>query len=349
MGKRGRKMLDERKTRILKAIIDDYVQTAVPVASRSLTKKYDFGLSPATIRNEMSDLEELGYLEQPHTSAGRVPSQQAYRLYVDTMMHIPRLSKRELSLMRGYFAGRMLDIQTIVKRTAKALGELTDYTAVVAAVSAPDVTLKHIQLVPVSPGRAMLLMVSDDGRVQEAIIPLPAEIGYRELDMLSAMLNERFRDLTMNHIVAHMTDELGGVFDEQKAVFESVLSSIAENLAQTRPPEMALGGTRNILNHPEYKDLDKARGLLTALETRDVMLELLRNTGELELCVTIGGSEGVMNDCSLVTATIRAGHRQLGAMGVIGPVRMDYPRVVAVLSSMGDSLSEILGDYDKKD
>ena len=345
-------MLDDRKTKLLKAIIDDYIQTAVPVASRALSKKHDFGLSSATIRNEMSDLEELGFLEQPHTSAGRVPTLRAYRLYVDTMMRKPRLTQREVALMRSYFSGRMLDMQSVVAKTAKVLAELTDYPAVVVGTQLSDVKIRHIQLVPVSPGSALLIVVTDAGMLQDTVIKVPEDIGYKELDMLSNMLNARFRDQTLRQVVPHVVDELNGDFQQHKEVFEAVMHSVSESLGAQQPPELALGGARNILNHPEYKDLNRARSLLAVLETRDVMLDLLMHTGQLELSITIGqetSEDNPVKDCSIVTATYRIGNQARGSMGIIGPTRMNYAKVAAVVDGMGKMLGAMLNDYDQKD
>lgn len=336
-------MLDDRKTRLLKAIIDDYIQTAVPVASRTLSKKHDFGLSSATIRNEMSDLEELGFLEQPHTSAGRIPSLRAYRLYVDTMMRMPKLSAKEISVMRAYFSMRIMDIQTIVAQTAQVLAELTAYPAIVMADSMGGVVLKHIQLVPVAPGSALLLLVTDAGVHKDTIVPIPKDIDYGELDTLSNMLNSRFRDVPLAEAAGNMVDAIGEEFAGHREIFEAVLQSVTARMAEQTPPEMALGGTRNIFQHPEYRDLERAQSLLTALETRDVMRTLLSQMGPLSFSITIGAEapDSPVKDCSVVTATFHIGGRALGNMGIVGPTRMDYARVAAVVDGVGKFLSAL--------
>ncbi len=334
--------LDERKLRILKATIDDYILTAAPIGSRTISKRADFNLSSATIRNEMSDLEEMGLLEQPHTSAGRVPSDLAYRLYVNDIMQRAKLSKEEMQVIRSYFNQRLDEIGAVAKRTARALSDVTKYVAMVMPPSMHKIRLKHIQLVPIRQGQVLAVIVTDVGLTREVMIRVPESLGIDELERLSRMLTKRFFNMQLDQIDTRVIQELESELGGHRAFLENVLQAVQNNL-EPASHTVELSGATNMLNYPEYKDMDKARSFFSAIEGKDTLYNMLLKNSTLETSITIGGENELeeLKDCSVITATYRVGGGMLGTFGIIGPTRMNYAKVLSVLEFMRASLSEV--------
>lgn len=335
--------LDMRKLRILEAIIDDYILTAAPVGSRTISKHPDIGLSSATIRNEMSDLEDMGYLEQPHTSAGRIPSDKAYRLYVNSIMRRSGLTDDERAYIRDHLTKSISEVEGVVKQTAWVLSKLTKYTSMVLKPQLRSVKLRHIQLVPVSEGRALLVIVTDAGIARHAMIQIPDGMDYYELERISRILTEKLKDSRLDDagkvLLPELSQELGEQRDFLKATLEAVDCTAAPD-----QNSVELYGATNILNFPEYSDVGKARDFLTTLETQDTLYKLLSDASKVEFSITIGDENDAqeMKGCSVVTATYKVGDTSMGSLGVIGPTRMDYSHVLSVLGYIGKSLGEVL-------
>ena len=340
--------LDSRKLQILRAIVDEYILSASPVGSKSLSQNSKW--SSATIRNEMADLEVLGYLAQPHTSAGRIPSEKAYRLYVDHMMQRAHLSEEESKLLRGYFREHVHSVDAVLRGTAKALSEITHYTAVVLM---PDIgvnRLKHLQLIPLTDGKALAVVVTDAGVSQNSVIDIPFDLGPEELDRISKAITYRFGGCRMSKVSSMLVRELGGELSSRADFVESLLSTICEN--QSRDRRMVeLSGTTNMLEYPEYSDVSKAKTFLATVEQRDSMYRMLKKASTMEFTVTIGSEneqEG-LQDCSVVTASYSVDGTPFGSFGVIGPTRMDYARVLSILSNVQKDLRTILQSYLKEE
>ena len=336
-------LLDMRKMKILQAIIDDYILSASPVGSRTISKRSDIGLSSATIRNEMSDLEELGLLEQPHTSAGRIPSDKAYRLYVNDMLRRWQLTDQEARFINTHIDRRVVEVEDIIKQTAWVLANVTHYTSMVLKPQLSDIKLKQIQLIPISSGRALAVIITDAGITRDAVIRIPAGMRDSDMERLSNMLTAKLSSRKLEDVQSRLMPELSYEFSE----YRDFCVSLVQKLQRDIKPDAAgveLSGATNIFNHPEYSDLDKAKGILNALEAKDMLYCLLRDAVKLEFSVTIGSEHQnpEMKNCSVVTATYRIGDSPIGSLGVIGPTRMDYSRILAVLEYVGQSLSEIL-------
>ncbi len=335
--------LDARKLGILKAIIDEYIMSASPVGSRAISKQEGFHLSSATIRNEMADLEELGYLEQPHTSAGRVPSDKAYRLYVDQMMQRAALSDDEIKIIRGHLSNKLDEVEAVMKQTAQALSAVTNYTAMVMSPMLAANRLRHIQLVPVREGRALVVIVTTAGFARDAIIRVPDDMNSVELERISHILTERFYDCRMDHIGERISHEMSGELYERRAFLCSVVEAI-ERKIEPETSNVQLSGATNMLHYPEYSDMNKAKTFLAAVEGRSMLYEMLKRASKLEFSITIGNEneDEMFKDCSIVTATYQVGDEPLGSFGIIGPTRMNYGKVISVLEYMRRSLSELL-------
>lgn len=342
--------LDARKLQILKAVIDEYVLSAAPVGSRSISRRSGLNLSSATIRNEMADLEEMGYLEQPHTSAGRVPSDKAYRLYVDSIMRRSQLSQDEIRLIRKYFNQRIDGLELVMQQTAQALSEVTQYTAMVLPPALDFNRLRHIQLVPLTEGRALLVVVTDTGFARDAVIRVPGYMRVDELEKLSRMLTARLYDCRMDAVGDKILSELGAEMNERKGFLTQVVETIERQMAPDAR-SVELSGATNMLHYPEYSDMNKARTFLAAVEGRDALYGMLKRARKLEFSITIGTENELepLQDCSVVTATYRVGDLPMGSFGVIGPTRMNYGKVVSVLEFMRRSLSEVLSNYIEED
>ena len=336
--------MDERKFRILQAIIDDYILTAVPVGSRTISKKYDMGLSSATIRNEMSDLEELGYLDQPHVSAGRIPSAKAYRLYVDQLLQLGTIHSDSEEAVRAFFGGRVRQMEEVIDRAAQVLSSLTHYTAVVLSPSGPKLHIRNIQLVSTSPETALVVIVTDGGVVRDSVVRVPAGIDPDTLYDISRSLTEAVAGCTLEEACERMPILIARM-GENAAVLQSVNSLMGEARDAGPQSHVSIGGASNMLAYPEYSDTEKARNFLSLLETRDRLASIVAQQGEMAFTVRIGPETGVpeMSECSIVTATYSTRTGRQGTIGVIGPTRMQYSRVLSILGTMGEQLSEIFG------
>ena len=335
--------MDARKFRILQAIIDDYILTAIPVGSRTISKRYDMGLSSATIRNEMSDLEELGYLDQPHVSAGRVPSAKAYRLYVDELLREGRLKTDDVKSIREHFRTRSGKMEDVIGRAAQVLSSLTSYTSLAMGPKSADLTIRNLQLVPISHHSALLVIVTDSGIIRDSVIHVDSDLDSDALYAISRMLTERVAGRNLREI-QQVLKTIGRDVAEKQGVIDGIsrmLSEVENSASRTR---IAFAGPSNILNFPEYSDVEKARSFLSLLETKDAILSLLEQRQGVAFTVRIGPETGVpeLSDCSVVTATYSLDNGTNGTIGVIGPTRMQYGRVLGILGAMGQQLSSLL-------
>lgn len=337
--------LDERKFLILQAIIDDYITTAMPVGSRTISRKSGVGFSPATIRNEMSDLEELGYLDQPHTSAGRVPSVKAYRLYVDHLMKTAKLSNDEREQMHEHLNHRSAQVESVIRSAASVLSDATHYTSVIVAPKLRTLRIKHVQLVPVAEKTALMIIVTNAGIVKDAVIRVPEGLDADHLYAISKMLTDRLADKPLEAVRQSFSELLRDAEINRKLLGEA-LSVIERKLEQEDSADVVIGGSSNLLSYPEYSDVEKARSFLSVLESKDTIRKLVGRDGGMEVTIRIGPENGVpeLADCSIVTAHYRVGDNSSGTLGIIGPTRMNYNRVISVLDFMGRALSEVLSD-----
>ncbi len=336
--------LDSRKLQILQAIINDYIITAEPVGSRTVARKYELGISSATIRNEMSDLEEMGFLEQPHTSAGRVPSDKAYRLYVDRLMQVKSLGEQEADYIKEFYEHKILQLEQIIFTTAKVLSDITNYTSIAIAPQLSRVTIGHIQLVPVDREFALLVIVTSSGILKDTLIQIPQGINGDFLNKVSGILTEHFQNKTFSEIDMVDLSAIKREFLENQKFFNSLVDVLTDSFRRSQKQEVYLGGTTNIFNFPEYQDILRARSFLNLLEEKDLLYQILASPQDEGVKVSIGTEnlQEELRDCSIVTATYSLGNRVLGTIGVIGPTRMEYSRAVSVMDYMGKALSRYL-------
>ena len=335
--------LDERKFMILKAIIDDYIMTAMPVGSRTISRKSGVGYSPATIRNEMSDLEELGYLAQPHTSAGRIPSNKAYRLYVDHLIHVGGISDEEKTRIDGFMQSRTQQVEEMIRAAANVLSDATQYTSVIVAPQIQTLRIKRVQLVPITDTTALMIVVTSAGIVKDAVIRVPEGISSEHLYRISEMLTSQLADHTLSE-VRRIFAQLFRDLSTHRRLLGGVMQAMEDELLESAPEDIAVGGVTKMLDYPDYNDVEKAKNFLSIFESRDRLAGLLKRSGGMEVTIRIGQENEIeeLKDCSLVTATYRVGNHGTGTLGIIGPTRMNYGRVLTVMDYMGRVISNLL-------
>ena len=336
--------LNKRKLQILQAIIDDYIVSAEPVGSRTIAKKYDMGISSATIRNEMADLEEMGYLEQPHTSAGRVPSDKGYRLYVDRLMKIKKLSITEAKYIKDLYAKKTNQLEQVIIQTSKILSSLTNYTAVVLGPKMDRVLIKHIQLVPIDKRCALLVLITNNGITKDAVISIPEGIDEDYLYRISNMLNHLFKDKSIEDIKLEPLLKIQKDMLQNREFFNSIIDALTTSIDVGDASEVYLGGAANIFNYPEYHDIIKAKEFFDLLEQKEFLYKLLVRSEKSGVSVTIGQENQYkeLQEYSIVTATYSAGGRTLGTLSIIGPTRMEYSKAISVMDFIGKTLSDYL-------
>ena len=333
-------MLNLRKIKILEAIINDYIASAEPIGSRTIAKKYDLGVSSATIRNEMSDLEEMGYIVAPHASSGRVPSDKGYRLYVDEVMPKKRLSQEQMEYLQQSIAQNLSQIDLLMQDLARAISFVTNYTTVAADFLAKRHKIKRIQLVPVDEGIFALMLITDLKAVKNRVLPLPGTetVGYATAERISTAITKI--------LAGACADDLNGLYlgrTKQQLrdmhvnpdIAEPLLAAITEALSSADNVQIHTSGVKNILDFPEFSNVDKARAIVGALEEKEGLITLFADNSE-DIQVVIGTeNENIMlQDCSVIKAKIRINEHFFGNIAIIGPTRMDYSQVVSVLRNM---------------
>ena len=337
-------MLNERKKKILQIIIEDYISSAEPVGSRTIARKYDLGLSPATIRNEMSDLELLGYLEQPHTSAGRIPSAQAYRFYVDALIEPGTLTDNDMALIDGWYNERRRNIDDIFQSTAKILSRMTQNVSMVLTNQQTIANFCYLKFLPLDSQHAILCIVADDGSIDTNVVDIPLGMSSEEMDYLAGKMSKLLEDRNLSDISVEILQNVHTDVVEDKLIFSSLLQAVRKMTGRRQEQKVFLGGTKQLLNQPEFRDVERVRNLLGILEEEKVLKDLLQGGEDSGLKVTIGSENKFtgIQDCSMVQATYRLNGQIVGTMAVLGPTRMEYGKVFSVMDYLHKYLKTIL-------
>lgn len=337
-------MLKERKKKILQIIIEDYISSAEPVGSRTIARKYDLGLSPATIRNEMSDLELLGYLEQPHTSAGRIPSAQAYRFYVDALIEPGTLTDNDMALIDGWYNERRRNIDDIFQSTAKILSRMTQNVSMVLTNQQTIANFCYLKFLPLDSQHAILCIVADDGSIDTNVVDIPLGMSSEEMDYLAGKMSKLLEDRNLSDISVEILQNVHTDVVEDKLIFSSLLQAVRKMTGRRQEQKLFLGGTKQLLNQPEFRDVERVRNLLGILEEEKVLKDLLQGGEDSGLKVTIGSENKFtgIQDCSMVQATYRLNGQIVGTMAVLGPTRMEYGKVISVMDYLHKYLKTIL-------
>jgi heat-inducible transcriptional repressor len=336
-------VLDDRKLAVLRAIVEDFVSTNEPVGSKALVDRHNLDVSPATIRNDMAVLEEQGYIVQPHTSAGRIPTEQGYRLFVDRLTGVKPLSAAERRAIETFLAGAY-DLDSIVMRTVRLLAQLTRQVAVVQYPSLTRSTVRHIELVRLSERRLLLVLITDTGRVEQRMVDLPGEISDESITQLRAVLNACLDGRMLADVasvVAELPERVGSIEQPNSA---AIFSVILETVVERHEERVVVGGAANLTQ------ADFSRGLhevLEALEEQVVLMRLLGESGDqAAVTVRIGSENEVdgLRSTSLVATGYGAGNQALARLGVLGPTRMDYPTAMGAVRAVARYVGQILAE-----
>ena len=335
--------LSSRKKKILQYVVDDYIETAVPVSSKSLTEKYMHDVSSATVRNELSALEELGYLTQLHTSSGRIPSPEAYKLYVSDLMVKEKLTDKELDYIKRIFLEKADNLEDVIRSTTKIISDLTSYTSVGMAGHNVKEKIESVKFFRFKPETALVLIVTERRLLKDNFIDLPETMTDEQLRDAEKVLDNMCRGKTFEEI-CQLKPELEDNFLGYKNIFVNVIEAL-KTYFSAGEDDVAIEGEGKILDHPEYADIGKIKNFLSVVTSKDKVMNLLSEDGQgIRINVKIGadGYDEIPDDCSLVTATYTVGGTKIGTYGVIGPTRMDYQKVVAVLENVGRILESVL-------
>ncbi len=336
--------LDERKTKILQAIIRNYLETGEPVGSRTISKDTDLNLSSATIRNEMADLEEMGYILQPHTSAGRIPSDKGYRFYVDTMM---AEKEREVVEMKDMLVERQDKMETLLKQVAKVLAQNTQYATMISAPSTHRNKVKFVQLSRVDAGHILAVIVVEGNVIKNNILSVDQELDDETLLKLNILLNTHLNGLSIDEINLGMISDMKQQAGIHSFLVSSVIDAVADAIRAEEDLEIYTSGTNNIFRYPELADQERASELINTFEEKkqlgNLVMDTLADEENTGIQVYIGNETPVksMKDCSVVTATYEIGEGMRGTIGIIGPKRMDYDKVIRTLRTIQSQLDDL--------
>ena len=334
-------MLDDRKLAVLRAIVQDYVSTMEPVGSKALVDRHQLDVSPATIRNDMAVLEEQGYIAQPHTSAGRIPTDKGYRLFVDRLSGVKPLSSAERRAIETFLAGAY-DLDDVVMRTVRLLAQLTRQVAVVQYPSLTRSSIRHVELVPLADKRLLLVLITDTGRVEQRTVELPEPITDDSVTQLRAVLNACLDGRMLTEVASVVAELPGRVQPAERPNAAAVFSVILETLVERNEERVVVGGAANLTA------ADFSRGLREVLESLEEQVVLMRLLGEsadeAAVIVRIGAENPVagLRSTSLVAAGYGTGEHPLARLGVIGPTRMDYPTAMGAVRAVARYVGQIL-------
>jgi heat-inducible transcriptional repressor len=339
--------LNDREKTILRSIVQQFILTASPVGSRNITKRFDVGVSPATVRNIMSDLEESGFINHPHTSAGRIPTDKGYRYYVDALMEIQKLKNSDKGYIDKSLDKNSLETDEILKIASKLLSTITKQIACVTYPTLDNGILEKIQLVILSSTRLLVVVSIKSGLVKTMTLEFDTEVENEKLQKVEALLNERLNGLTFQEIRKTFKERLSDVGDNEKPIIRLFIDSVDKIFKdQKKEDKLVITGATNIIQQPEFDDPEKFQSVIELIEDKDIIIHIMdkkRTEKSNNVLISIGSENenDKFNEYSLITKEYTFGETS-GTVGIIGPKRMEYSKVVAIVSYLGDMLSEVL-------
>ena len=337
--------LNDRRAQVLRALIAHYVRSGEPVGSKTIVDKFDLGVSSATVRNELSALEDAGFIHQPHTSAGRVPTDAGYRYFVDRWGGGVRLSERESRQVRQFFGEPRWELEEALRQTASLLSQLTDTAALVFVPAMEQSLVRHVELVALAGGRAMVVVVSDTGRVYNHAIPLAEDLDDDDLHRVGGILNALLVDKPLDDAAGIVTDNIERFVAAERHLVTSVVETLESEIARQDVEKVILEGTANIIDGQKFSDIDTVRHVIEALEHRRLLLEVLAealSAGSVSVRIGAENQLEEMQFCSVVTAPYGTEEKTFGSLGVVGPTRMDYRRTIAAVNEVAANLGRML-------
>ncbi|OEF96937.1 heat-inducible transcriptional repressor HrcA [Vulcanibacillus modesticaldus] len=339
-------MLSERQKLILSAVVDNYIQSAEPIGSRSIAKRNDIGFSPATIRNEMADLEEMGFLIQPHTSAGRIPSNKGYRYYVDHLINPQgiKISKDVLNNIRKIFTEQFNEFEQVIEQTATILSEITNYTSIILGPEIFNTKLKHIQIIPLADNSIIVILVTNTGKVEHKTLTIPKGVSSDEIERLVNFLNSKLVGVPLYQLKSKIKSEIYQEFITNFNNYErsmAIIDQLFIDLDQDSDNKVYVGGATNILNQPEFNDLEIIKDIFSLFERTDEVKQLIKpNNKGIEVRIGTENNLETASNCSVITATYEVDGESIGTIGIFGPTRMNYSRVIRILEYLADDFTQ---------
>lgn len=339
--------LSDRKKKILQAIIDDYIASAEPVGSSHILQKYDLGVSSATIRNEMAALEEAGYLEKPHTSAGRVPSYMGYRVYVDQLMKQYQLSMGEINQITSALHRKYIELRRTIENISEIMSVLTDYTTIYTTPVSIASRLTGIKLVPIDGKSFVVIAVVDSGNVKNCTVRVQREYDVKVLEKLTNYLNHRFAGVSIQAFSPAEMEREKGLIPVDEMIINPVFEFLCDISREESSVDVVYSGTGNIFKHPEFNNIDRTKEFFNFLkkDNSQMIKSLLSQTGD-STSVIIGNENPVLKDkdISLIVSNYSLGGNMKGKLAIIGPTRMDYAKVISTLDYLTNCINEVMGD-----
>ncbi|MDY0234643.1 MAG: heat-inducible transcriptional repressor HrcA [Gudongella sp.] len=349
MDLRGDYMLDERKLKVLYAIIESYITSAEPIGSRTISKDYNLGVGSATIRNEMSDLEEMGYLIKTHSSSGRIPSDKGYRLYVD---NLSELKDDKNDFKKKYDIKKILEeeskeIEQLILNSSRLLSQITSYTSLALSPKQKESKIRHIQLLPIDKNQILLIIVNESGVIKNTIFHMEDSIPDEQLNRITNMLNIKLKNRSFYEIDKKLNEELFRDFNQFKGMIEEIIPIIGKSIGSMDTIELYSDGLTRLLNFPEYRDIDRVKSIISFIEDKNQLMDLLlMDNKDKDIDITIG-TENIyvpVRECSIITATYKLDGETLGKIGIIGPTRMNYLKLTKTLKIFSENISEIINN-----
>lgn len=337
-------MLDKRQTQVLQAIIEEYINTAEPVSSGTIVENYNLGYSSATIRNDMAELEKLGYLEKPHTSSGRIPSAKGYRYYVDELLNDEKISLEEIQYIKSKLETKVNEMEDLTKIATDTLSEITHYTTVAIGPDANNNIISDVKFISLGNRILMAVVLTENGAIKETIIKYDEDISDTQLESLNYLFRNKLIGKPLTKIDKPMEEYIMSSMEDQVDVIKPIINQMNKSLEQSE--YIYLEGANNVFDFPEFRKIDTARNFLSILDTKEQVMEILNSGIAKDINIYIGeeNEKEELKDLSIVTFRHSVGNRDFGTIGIIGPKRMDYSKVISVMKYISKKLNEKFND-----
>ncbi len=333
-------MLNDRKKQVLQSVIEEYINTAEPVSSAVLVEKYGLDYSSATIRNDMAELEHEGYLEKPHTSAGRIPSVKGYRFYVDELLNDENISLEEIQYIRENLQTKVNEIEDLTKITTNTISEMTHYTTVAIGPDSSTNIIKDIKFILLGERLLMAVILTENGAVKETIIKYDEDVSQNQVNDLNLTFNNKLRGKPLEKIDKPMEEYILSTMEDQANVIKPIIQQMNKAIEETN--KIYLEGASKVFDFPEFKKIDTAKNFLSILDTKEEMLEIFNSGLAKDINVFIGDENDNedLKDLSIITFKHKVGNKDMGTIGIIGPKRMNYSKVISIMKYISKKLNE---------
>jgi len=336
--------IGDRKRLLLQAIVDDYIKNAEPVGSRTIVKRYELGLSSATIRNEMADLEDMGFLDKPHTSAGRIPSHLGYRYYVNSLMQRYHLSQTEIERLSSELEIQAHELKQILSTIADVVSRATNYAAVVIEPTSSDCVINDIKLVVIDSHSLLLVVVTSDGLIKSRVIKSDIPVNESIANYMTNFLCEKLKGLSRDSVTLSTLSNMHNEFPQYHELIMLIFKFLDECLKESRNEQLYLSGTINVLNYPEYNDIDKAKAFLALFDKKDILkkaLEQDNNAKGVSVFIGVENNQEELKEYSLILSPYKAGEKLRGKVAIIGPTRMHYSKAIVSLEYICGKINQL--------